>query len=433
MRSSDRMDVRDPMSTVVALEAFTGRGAGRDAERRAARWLTERCSAAGSEVVVETFWCRPDWALTALWHLGLGIAGSLMSLAAPVAGVAILALALVSILSDSLAGMSLGRRLTRERASQNVIASRKPDRSEAAPAMAESSPPTRLILTANYDAGRIGLVHRIRPVTARLVRALHGATPGWLGWTAIATAWLLAVAILRQTGDTSHAISAVQFPPTVGLLLGFALLVELGTGDWSPAAGDNVTGVATALEVAGALAAAPPQHLTVELLLTGAGDGEPIGLRRYLRARRREQTQGSRRRRGQRSAPPTVVVGFAPCAGGAPRWWRSDGSLLPLGFSRSLVRIAQQVQNDEPHLGLAAHRGRGNGGAFAARAAGLPAITIGCLDEREVPPRSHTRGDTSATVDRHAIERAVQFALLLVDGIDAAVGKTRAERPAAPA
>ncbi len=420
------MAVPDPMSTVRGLEAFTGRGAGSDAERRAATWLADCCSDAGRDVVVETFWCRPNWALAALWHLGLAIAGSLVSLASPIVGIAILAIDLASVISDALTGRSLGRRLTPERASQNVVVSPRLD-------VGGSSATARLVLTANYDAGRIGLAYRIRPVSARMVRALHGATPGWLGWTAVAIGWLLVVAIIRQTGNTSHAVGAVQFPPTVALLLGFAVLVELATGNWSPAAGDNATGVATALAAASALTATPPRNLTVELVLTGAGDGEQIGLQRYLCARHRAQTNRLWRRWRRGNGPQTIVVAFAACAGGELRWWRSDGSFLPLRYSPSLRRIARQVEEDEPHLAIGAHRGRTNRGAFAARAAGLPAITIGCLDRRESAPLSHAKTDTSRSVDRQAIDRAVQFALLLADGIDAAVGETRARPAPTPA
>ncbi len=39
MRSSTRMDALDPMATITELAGFADRGAGSDAERRAANWL----------------------------------------------------------------------------------------------------------------------------------------------------------------------------------------------------------------------------------------------------------------------------------------------------------------------------------------------------------------------------------------------------------
>src|SRR5436305_1875833 len=77
-----------------------------------------------------------------------------------------------------------GRRLTPERASQTVIAlSRRPP----------SGNPIRLIITANYDAGRAGLAYRdrFRKPAATLRRLSRGLTPGWLGWLSLTILVLL--------------------------------------------------------------------------------------------------------------------------------------------------------------------------------------------------------------------------------------------------
>ncbi len=407
------MDAQDPQATIDGLTAFEGRGAGSDAERRAANWLAARLADHPREAEIQTFWCRPNWALAHLWHVALAVAGSLIALASPIAGITLLGIALFSVLADSLTGISLGRRLTPERASQNVIL----------PATEPHG--TRLVLTVNYDAGRVGLAYRLRPLTARLTRALHGVTPGWLGWLAIAIAWLIVVAALRDQGHPSPVLGAIQLVPTVGLVLGFALLLELATGSWSPAASDNASGVAVALQTAASLMAVAPEHLDVEVLLTGAGDAEQIGLRRYLRARR-----ARRKRRHDRA--DTVILQIAACGGGTPRWWQSDGALLPARSARSMHRIAARVAADEAYLGAAPHRGRGNAAALPLRLAGLPTLTIGCLDTDGSPPQSHRQADLPATIDPRALERAASFALLLIDGVDAAVGEEQRRGAATP-
>ncbi|HUE25637.1 MAG TPA: M28 family peptidase [Solirubrobacteraceae bacterium] len=400
--------------TVSGLAAFPGRGAGTDAERRSARWLASELSANGGEVVVEPFWTRPNWALANAWHVALAIAGSLVSVPSPIAGCATLGLALVFVLADALTGVSPGRRLTRERASQNVIA--------VAPSAPGAS--TRLILTANYDAGRSGLAYRdiFRRTSSFLRQAVHGIPPGWVGWLVVAILWLLAVAVLRLDSDKGQVIGAIQLPPTVALVLAFAMLLELGTADWSPAAGDNASGVAVAVALARALGAAPPAHLAVELVLTGAGDGGQLGLRRYLRAHRAEQSRAD-----------TVVLGVAPCTDGRPRWWRSDGAFLPLRYARPLRQLAERVAGEEPHLAIAPHVARGAAPAFPARRARLPALAIGCLDDRGLAPRSHHRDDTADAVDASALDAAVQFGLLLIDGIDAVVADAQGQPSATPA
>ena len=164
--------------TAAGLADFERRGPGTDAERRAALWLAEQLERGGREVRIEPFWCRPNWALAHVWHLILAIGGSLLAIPSPWTGAALVLIALLSLLADELFGVSLGRRLTPERASQNVVAAARTATQAPRPTQA------RLIITANYDAGRTGLVYRrssARPPRASR-RSLRGFTLGWLGW-----------------------------------------------------------------------------------------------------------------------------------------------------------------------------------------------------------------------------------------------------------
>jgi hypothetical protein len=406
-----------PMEVVEGLAGFAGRGAGTDAERRAAGWLTAQLSAGERDVAVETFWCRPNWALAHALHAGLAVLGSLVMLASAVAGTAILAVVLASVIADSLTGISLGRRPTPEHASQNVVAaSTSGDHRQARR--------VHLILTANYDAGRTGLVYRecLRRPPAMIRQTLRGFAPGWLGWLSIAIAWLLAIAVLRLTGQTTHAVAAAQLPPTVGLLVALALLLDVALSAWSPAAGDNATGVGVATAVAEALHTTPPQRLDVDVVLTGASDGDQSGLRRYLAGRARE-----------RKAANTIVLGIAACTAGRLYWWHSDGPLIPLRYGRSLRQVAQNLAADEQHLHPARHRGRGTTPALPARIAGIPAMTVGCLGHDGLATRSHRPTDTADRLDPAGLDQALQFTLLVVDAIDAAVGELQGRRAATPA
>jgi hypothetical protein len=386
------------VDTVAGLAAFPHRGAGTDAERRTARWLCDQLEAGGRDARLEPFWCRPNWALANLWHVALGLAGSLVATSSARVGGALVLVALLSTIADALTGRSPGRRLTPERASQNVVSE-----------TADVAHRVRLIITANYDAGRTGLAYRarFRRPAARLTRALGGATPGWAGWIVILLIWLLAVAIARVGGSNGSAIGALQLPPTVALVLGLALLAELASSEFGPAAGDNGSGVAAALALTRALDAGPPRNASVELVLAGAGDGLPIGLPRHLRARR-----------GALKATNTVVLGIAPCAAGDARWWVSDGPLLPQRYFGRLRELAARIAREEPHFRAAPHIGRGAAPAQPARAAGIPAISIGRLDRNGLALNSHTNADTLEHVDAGVIDETVQFGLMLVDAID---------------
>jgi Peptidase family M28 len=393
-----------PRDVAAHLQGFAGRGAGTDAERRAAWWLARLLNRRGRRVSIETFWCRPNWALAQAWHVALALAGSLVSVATPRAGGAMLLAALVFVLADALTGVSPGRRLTRERASQNVVVTRAKSDQER----------LHLIVTANYDAGRTGLAYRnrLRELTGRARRGLAGFTVGWQGWLIVAIAWLLITAIVRLQGHQSAGIGAIQLIPTVGLLVALALLLELAAAAWSPGAGDNGSGVGVAVAVARAVSTSPPQNVNVEVVLTGSGDGEGAGLRQYLRQRRKTHQPAN-----------AVVLGIAPCPSGSVRWWRSDGPLLPVRYGPRLSRLAQQVADEQPRLGARVHDGRGTTPALAARRARIPSLTIGCLDDRDLVPGSHQPADVADALDRAGHDRTTQFVLMLIDAIDAALVK----------
>ncbi len=386
------------------LAAFERRGPGTDAERRAARRLARELFAAGYKVRTETFWCRPNWALAHAWHVALALAGSLLSVSQPTVGAALLTVALLSVLADGFFGVSPGRRLTPERASQNVVArAARNDADEAG----------RLIVTANYDAGRTALIYRdvLRRPAAWLRRTAGRLALGWVAWLSLTIIWSLAVAVIRaDQHHPPHSLGVVQLPPTVALVLALALLLEAAAATYGPAANDNASGTAVAIALANTLRAGPPRNLKVELVLQGAGEGQEIGLRRHLRTHRAELARAT-----------TVVLGIAASGEGHVHHWLSDGRLLPLRYARALTDL---VDTD-------GHRGRGATPALPARSRALPAITIGCLDERGLPPRSHQAADVVDAVDEAALGRALQVALVLVDEIDASLAP--AEAPATPA
>jgi hypothetical protein len=399
--------------TAAQLTEFSRRGAGTNAERLAAGWLRGELQSARRGATLETFWSRPNAALAHSWHVLLAVAGSLVMVSSPLVGGALVLAALLFVVADWVTGRSPGRRLTLEHASQNVVS-----QPLAQPA---TDQPVRLILTANYDAGRAGLAHRLR----RLLPGTRRLTPGWLGWLVVGQALLLAVAVLRhgQGSPASAAVGILQLVPTVALVIALALLLEGAVADYAPAAADNAAGTAVAIALARALDAAPPRRLSVELVLQGASDGQMLGLRRHLRARRRELDRRS-----------TIVLGIGPVAAGRPCWWTGDGPLIPLRFHPRLRELAQQLA--DPPIGLDArpHRGRGTSPALPARVAGIPAITIGSLDARGLAARSHTAQDTADNLDPAALDELLQFALILVDAIDAdLVRQAAANPPTAPA
>jgi len=406
-----------PLELTATLAAFERRGPGTDAERRAARRLAQELRTEHHRVAVETFWCRPNWALAQAWHTALALAGSLVSVSQPTLGAALVGGALISTLADELIGLSPGRRLTPERASQNIVA--RPARPRSGEAGDREEPRVTLIMTANYDAGRTGLIYRnaLRRPVARLRQKTGPAAFGGIAALALTMIWSLAIAIIRATAHhPAHSLGAIQLPPTVALVLALALLLEAGAAAHGPGANDNASGSAVATAVFNTLAGSPPTNVGLELVLAGAGEGGGIGLRRYLRSRRRELTRAN-----------TVVLGIAPCGSGDLRYWRSDGRLFPLGYAPPLRQLAANQQT------ASAHRGRGRTPAYSARSRGLPAIAIGRLDDDDagLAPRSHQPTDTAAAIDEPALGQTVTTVLLLIDEIGASL--TAQEAAATPA
>jgi hypothetical protein len=101
----------------------------------------------------------------------------------------------------------------------------------------------------------------------------------------------------------------------------------------------------------------------------------------------------------------------------------SDGRLIPLRYTRSL-------QNLTENAGATAHRGRGATPALPARAAGQPAIAIGCLSDLGLAPHSHQQTDTPDAIHEAALENALELGLALAHAIDSSL-TTRAQTGAA--
>ena len=191
------------------------------------------------------------------------------------------------------------RRLFFRRASQNIVSpGSRPDA------------PARLFLCAHYDAARTGPFFRPRTI-ARFAR-LDRLSPLPLGPFRILF-WSLA-ALLRSwapgwPGVDSSLISVLQLIPTLILLVGVLMLVNLELSDVVPAANDNASGVATVLSLAEELGANPPRTSTCAVLLTGGGECLRRACASFVRAHR-ERARSRRRPTSSTSRP----WGGARCA-----------------------------------------------------------------------------------------------------------------------
>jgi hypothetical protein len=117
-----------------------------------------------------------------------------------------------------------------------------------------------------------------------------------------------------------------------------------------------------------------------------------------------------------------AVIAFAACGAGELRWWTSDGSPIPLRYSKRLRQLCAQISE---HGEASPYHGHGASPAFPARVAGIPAITLGRMDQRGLVSHSHQPTDLAAAVDAAAMDATVEFALILVDALDSFLGQTQ--------
>jgi Iap family predicted aminopeptidase len=393
--------VVDPSEEIEQLTAVRGRQAGSDAERRAANHLKRRLEALGREVAVEPIAIHPRWHLTHLIHALLAIAGSAISVGNALVGTILVAVAAVSTLGDVSGRLALARRLTGQRASQNVVSAESRGR------------PGRLILTAHYDSARqgaaFGRLDERRAAIGRLVHRTVGPAEPFV-WSILL---LLVTSAARLAGLDNSVLSAVQFVPTVVLIVSVPFLVDVALSEPSPGANDNASGVATVLRLADRYGGAL-DHLEVDVLLPGAQEAGALGMRAWLR----------RHRKGL-DPLRTIVLNVDEVGAGTVRYAVKEGPLLALRQHPRLAKLCEQIRDEDAGEGRYQARpltARRPGDAHAARARGLPAITISCAGALDRAPHHHRPTDTPDQIDPAALERAFGFCSELIELIDEEIG-----------
>jgi hypothetical protein len=368
--------------TIECLAAIRGRGAGTDAERRAAVALAGDVAERGHDVWTDTHWVRPGWAWPVALAALLGAAGSLVSVASPLAGVIAAAVAAVCLALEGAGRTSPLRLLAGRRATQCVVA------------LPEEHDGVTLIVCAPYDAPRRGLVlnDRWRAAAARL-----GDVRPWLAGCALVIA---AAAGARLAGVEATWLGALQLVPTVVLIAAPAAALDIALSDFSPGAGP-ASAAAVALAVHEELAS-EPGPVAAGLLLYGAGASGPHALRAQLR---RERPDARR----------TVILELGPCAEGEPGWRTRHPQL----------RRAAQTAADALELAPPRRRPRPSRGPRR-----LPAVRIACLDARGIAARSHQPDDVAKAVDLVAAELALDLALGIADALAAELAAGAEPAPA---
>jgi hypothetical protein len=369
---------------------FYGRVPGSDAERRAARRLEDGLRAQGRDVVVETFPAWPNWPLAHALHAIAAVVGSVLSVRAPAPGAALVLAATLLTFLDAAGLVPTTRRLLGRRWSQNVVS------------WGEREAAGVLLLAAHYDAGRASLMRSERwesrrAALGRIVRRQIGPLEPFF-W---ALCLLLACCLLRLTGLEGTLLSAIQFVPTVTLVVAVPLFLDVALSPPELGDNENASGVALALGLAERLAGRL-EHFELHLLLSGSQKAVAGGCSDFLR-----------RYRGALDRERVVFLNLDQVGAGTVRYSSREGALVTFASHRQLVRLCAGISEDVPESDARPVTGHGASDAYAARSAGFPSITITCRDERDLAPQM---------LDPAALARAEEFCTELILRVDAELG-----------
>jgi hypothetical protein len=380
--SPDLQNLREVVETLEDIE----RGSASAGELRAAEWIRDRLRSLGVDARIEcerahgTYW----------WPLGLmsaaaGIAGLAAGrdrrgrFAAAVTG----AVATAGIVDDVSGGPHVFRRLLPYRDTHNVVA-------EVGDPDAERT----VLFIAHHDAARGGLVFTPELMTApadafpEVYKRIETSPPVMrlvaAGPLLVSLGALLGSRRLRRFGTAASLVSAAAF-------------ADIAARRVVPGANDNLTAVATVVELARILKDDPPEGVRVILLSTGSEESFMEGMRGFARRHFRSLPTDSTRVICIESvgSPELIVIEGEGMIRMTDYPLEARDFLAACG-DRAGVKLRRGLR-----LGLATD------GLIALRA-GYPAAVLASVTPYKFPANYHSHRDTAKNVVWESVEDAVR-------------------------
>ena len=371
------------MAELDAVVDLGRRAPGSDAERRTAQHLHQRLEALGRPAEIEQLAIHPAWPLAYALLAAAAVGASVLAVSVPVAGAALALVAALLTFLDAGLLIPTVRRLLGRRASQNVVS------------WGDTDKPGAIFLVAHYDAGRAGLAHSDR--AARLRAAVSGLLRRPIGplrllfWAELG---VLACSLARLAGLDGTALTAVQFVPTIALIVAIALLTDIALAGTRAGENDNASGAVLVLRLAERLGPGL-DHFGMHVVFTGAGTANAPGI-------------GSFMDRHDLGHDSTVFLSIDQVGSGDVRYTRREGALVATKTHPQLLSLCEGIDDDALAI---VNRTVSDGAAATGR--GFAAITVTCRDRLDY---------ASGRVDEAALERAEAFLVELVERLDAEVG-----------
>jgi Peptidase family M28 len=357
------------------------------AERRAAELVADRLSKRGLEVEQRPFEAYPTFALPYGAALGVALLGIPAARGRPLVASALAAAgAALTSTEDGLINRPLTRALARN-PSRNLVATIEPSEKAV----------RTICLVCHLDSSRSGLMfHR------RFLPFLHA----WIGTQAAAFGIAVAAPLLRRLPLGRRLLAGAY----AVLLAGLGILIERELrGVDVPGANDNATGVAAVATLASELHDKPLSATRVVCLFTGCEEAGVLGADAFVR-----ELEG-----GSDNWRSWLFLNFDGV--GAPatlRFLRQEGVLSKWPADAHLARIAQEVSQRRPELGLegTSHNAGLTYDTTPVMARSGRAITFSTQDA--TIPNYHSPTDTVENLDPSALGRAIEVGREMLAAID---------------
>jgi len=359
------------------------RGAGTVYVKQAADALAEMLRDAGFEVERQAFRTPATFVSVVYWLLGAVIAGMWLALwwGWPAVLLALLFATGGFLYLDWRPSFLI--RLPPRVAEENVIG--------RMPASNPGAVRRKLTLMAHYDTAPVSELYRKQ-------------TPQGFRNTVRISMLLLPVAVgaavlLWLSPDSLPVMVLAAALSVYFLAQGIMSTIGFWRSGFTNGASDNATGVAAAYFSALKLREQAPQW-DVEVVFTSAEEAGMIGALFYREQCRRE------------GSLPDVLLNFDTLGRGALKVIIQTGSLTTIRYDNALLHATRKAIASTPalqHIGEGVWHTADFDSAWFARA-GIPCLTLACLDERGAMPGIHRPEDTLDSVSAKGVEDAVALA-----------------------
>ncbi len=298
---------------VEALSAWA-RSSARDGEREAARWVADRLATLGLQPERLAYRYQHSYALAHALHELAGLAGVALG---GRRGALLAAGALISLDAEA-SGRSQWLRAVLPAGEGDGVLVRLPAAGHAA---------RTLVLVAHLDTANTAWVWHPRLMQAGAAHALKArAMSPLMGPVAGALAAGATGALLPRS---SRAGRLLRTGGAAVLAVALAGVTSVGRGASVPGASDNASGVAVLLELARALAAAPPEAVDVVLVFPGTEEAGMGGMRAALDHPWLDPAR----------VPPMTVLGVDTLGGGTPIVARAEGTMRTHRFDPAALAL----------------------------------------------------------------------------------------------